>query len=224
MSYISSNRLRYHYEYILRQDLLLKFNYVNIMQVPRLCEIYIYSQVAFESIKNVSLALELLSGQKIQERGALDGKKGYEFKPVSTKGTRIVSINRNNKGALKNRLARGAINKMNIRGDTRGSAVSTGGYGSTRLSLVETSLRGPHLMYNFLEKFITVIAFFDYTVQFQVNTILIQVGSPIRLFPEIQNHFGFFENIQNIQVKVVTSALTEKETQLLWAGFIQKEL
>ena len=30
------NRLRFHYENLLRQDLLLKFNYANIMEVPRL--------------------------------------------------------------------------------------------------------------------------------------------------------------------------------------------
>jgi ribosomal protein L5 len=37
------NRLRFHYENLLRQDLLLKLNYANIMEVPRLCKIIVVS-------------------------------------------------------------------------------------------------------------------------------------------------------------------------------------
>jgi hypothetical protein len=45
----------------------------------------------------------------------------------------------------------------------------------------------------------------------------------VRLFPEIQNHFEFFESVQNLQVILVTSALSENETKLLWTGLLQKE-
>jgi hypothetical protein len=90
-------------------------------------------------------------------------------------------------------------------------------------------------MYNFLEKLITVLtASYDYKIQFKAR------GSPgkarsqevqitlsnreVRLFPEIQNHFEFFECFQSVQVTLVTSASTEKETRLIWTGLQQKEI
>ncbi|GJP31899.1 hypothetical protein CLOM_g16381 [Closterium sp. NIES-68] len=98
-----------------------------------------------------------------------------------------------------------------------------GGF-SDGLRSVRTSLRSPSLMYNFLEKLITIISFYDYTLQIEANTIQITLGTQVRLFPEIQNHFEFFESFQNLQVIIVTSALTENETQLLWTGLLQKEI
>ncbi len=59
----SLNRLRFHYEYIVRQDLLLKCNYNNIFEVPRVCKMLIVSRVFNES-KHVPLVLEVISGQK----------------------------------------------------------------------------------------------------------------------------------------------------------------
>jgi hypothetical protein len=200
----SSSRLRYHYEHILRQDLLLKLNYANIMEVPRLCEIKISSKVrSYDYVKSVSLALEILCGQKFVERSC------------SAENTRH--------GAHAPRAAahRQAKNFLTNRSKTASSRLAQ--YGSVGFRLVETSLHAPLLMYNFLDKFITALAFYDYTIFYQTNTIQITVGAQVRLFPEIQNHFEFFESLQNLQVTIVTSALSEKETQLLWTGLLQKE-
>jgi hypothetical protein len=200
----SSSRLRYHYENILRQDLLLKLNYANIMQVPRLCKINIFSQVPYNDLKSVSLALEIICGQKFVERGAVRENKSF---------SRHGALSLPQRASLKNFLSLRAKTK-------RGATVSAEGMRSMR-----SSLRSPPLMYNFLEKLITIISFYDYTIQIQANTIQITIATPLGgLFPEIQNHFEFFESAQNLQVIIVTSALTENETQLLWTGLLQKEI
>ena len=73
-----SNKLCFHYQYILRSDLLLKLNYSNIMEIPHLTKVMILSQVPYESIKQVSLALEIISGQKfIQTESSLLQLKPY---------------------------------------------------------------------------------------------------------------------------------------------------
>ena len=48
------NRLRFHYENLLRQDSLLKLNYANIMEVPRLCKIIIVPKAPSNLIKNIN--------------------------------------------------------------------------------------------------------------------------------------------------------------------------
>lgn len=60
---LSFNRLRFHYEHVLRQDLLLKYNYVNLLQVPQLCKILIVLRTS-ESVKQLTLAFEMVCGQK----------------------------------------------------------------------------------------------------------------------------------------------------------------
>nr|YP_008802488.1 ribosomal protein subunit L5 [Asclepias syriaca]AGZ63023.1 ribosomal protein subunit L5 [Asclepias syriaca] len=54
--------LYFHYEDVLRQDLLLKLNYANVMEVPGLCKIRVVPKA---SIKNGKLAMEILCGQKV---------------------------------------------------------------------------------------------------------------------------------------------------------------
>jgi hypothetical protein len=60
------NRLAYHYQNVLRQDLLLKCSNSNIMDTPELCNINIVAQVAYDQklVKQKRLALEIISGQK----------------------------------------------------------------------------------------------------------------------------------------------------------------
>lgn len=66
--------LYFHYEDVLRQDLLLKLNYANVMEVPGLCKIRVVPKAA-PSIKNGKLAMEILCGQKlIQKQRASIGK------------------------------------------------------------------------------------------------------------------------------------------------------
>lgn len=208
--FTSSSRLRYHYEYILRQDLLLKLSYANIMQVPRLCEINIsFTKLrSFDYAKNVSLALEIICGQKLVERsiGPLSCHALYRKPPGSSRKVQnFLALREKTGGAAK----LGEKSSRNMQ--------------STSYRLLETSLRAPQSMYNFLEKLITALAFYDYTIRIQANTIQITLGTQVRLFPEIQNHFEFFENAQNLQVTIITSALSQNETQLLWTGFSQKE-
>nr|YP_010736393.1 ribosomal protein L5 [Zygnema circumcarinatum]QKQ14722.1 ribosomal protein L5 [Zygnema circumcarinatum]WEL36366.1 ribosomal protein L5 [Zygnema circumcarinatum] len=62
---LSLNRLRFHYEHVLRQDLLCKYNYANIFQIPQLSKMLIVAQVSSESVKQVTLAFEIVCGQKI---------------------------------------------------------------------------------------------------------------------------------------------------------------
>lgn len=67
--------LYFHYEDVSRQDLLLKPNHANVMEVPGLCEIRIVPKASSPYdfiIKNGKLAMEISCGQKFiqTERGS----------------------------------------------------------------------------------------------------------------------------------------------------------
>lgn len=68
--------LNFHYEDVLRQDLLLKLNYANVMEVPGLCEIRLVPKAPYDLIiKNGKLAMEISCGQKlIQTQRGSTGK------------------------------------------------------------------------------------------------------------------------------------------------------
>nr|WRW54372.1 ribosomal protein L5 [Citrus reticulata] len=68
--------LYFHYEDVLRQDLLLKLNYANVMEVPGLCEIRVVPKKPYDFIiKNGKLAMEISCGQKfIETQRGLTGK------------------------------------------------------------------------------------------------------------------------------------------------------
>lgn len=59
--------LHFHYEDVSRQDLLLKLNYANVMDVPGLCEIRVVPKAAPSDfiIQNGKLAMEISCGQKL---------------------------------------------------------------------------------------------------------------------------------------------------------------
>ncbi|CAL5067174.1 unnamed protein product [Urochloa decumbens] len=60
--------LHFHYEDILRQDLLLKQNHANIMQVPGLYEVRLSPKAGSElRVPIGKLAMEILSGQRFKE-------------------------------------------------------------------------------------------------------------------------------------------------------------
>lgn len=74
------NRLRFHYENVLRQDSLLKPNHANIMEVPRSCEIIVIPKAPSDLIKNVKLAMEIVCGQEfIQTRSRGSTGKSFRF-------------------------------------------------------------------------------------------------------------------------------------------------
>ena len=68
--------LHFHYEDVLRQDLLLKLNHANVMEVPGLCEIRVVPKAPYNFIiKNGKLAMEISCGQKfIQTQRGSTGK------------------------------------------------------------------------------------------------------------------------------------------------------
>lgn len=81
--------LNFHYEDVLRQDLLLKLNYANVMEVPGLCEIRL---VPSFRIKNGKLAMEILCGQRfIQQKRDPFFKAGKSFRSGDEKDTGYVS-------------------------------------------------------------------------------------------------------------------------------------
>lgn len=218
---ISSNRLRYYYENILRQDLLLKLNCPNLMQVPRICEILISSQVPNDSVKNISIALEILSGQKPfvlgNKASGPSSLKQQSLDFVRRKEGKNINHTKFNSGTKKYPL----VNSKTVSGQNNFARQGAHNF-------VETSLRCSDLMYLFLEKFFTILVFFEFNIEYQTNMIQITVkeATPIKWFPEIENHLEYFESFQNMQVRVITTSCRDiSETKLLWTGLAeQKEI
>ena len=210
----TSNRIRYYYENILRYDLLLKLNYNNIMQVPQICKIIILAHsVPYNNVKSVSLALEILCGQKVFCT-ILPDPSGHNFKASK----KPIKNWRRSNAAWHSGKARSRIPT------DRRISVS-----QSNSALLSCSLRA-RTMYNFLEKLISLRLSSStetksyWKVQGE-NTIQMKLGNrQLRLFPEIQNHFEFFECLQSIQIKLITSAGSKQETLLLWTGLQQKEI
>jgi ribosomal protein L5 len=210
-----TSRLRFHYEHILRQDLLLKGQYANIMEVPRLAKAHIaqaatpkgllaqpphgkqtsaVSTTANGDVQNACLALEILCGQK--------GIATVEN--PETSGGRHVKASQ-----LQKSMSAGAKN----------SGIKL------KLNTTVRSCLRAHILYNFLEKLITIIACYEFKSQINTKAIHLNIGTNLlRLFPEIQNHFEIFESAQSVNVIIVTSAKSAQETRLLWTGLLQKEV
>ncbi len=77
-----ANRHRFHYENLLRQNLLLKLNYANIIEVPRLCKIIIVPKAPSNLIRNVKLAMEIICSQKFtqtQSRSRNSTRRSFRF-------------------------------------------------------------------------------------------------------------------------------------------------
>lgn len=58
------NRLRFHYENVLRHDLLAKFNYNNIMEVPKVEAVVVVGKAPLDAEKAAKVAFEVMCGQK----------------------------------------------------------------------------------------------------------------------------------------------------------------
>lgn len=84
--------LYFHYEDVSRQDLLLKPNHANVMEVPGLCEIRVVPLVPYDFIiKNGKLAMEIPCGQKF-----IQTKKGSTGK--SFRSNSFLGSNKDKKG------------------------------------------------------------------------------------------------------------------------------
>ncbi|CAK7322454.1 unnamed protein product [Dovyalis caffra] len=76
--------LYFHYEDVLRQDLLLKLNHANVMEVEGLCEIRVVPKAPYDFIiKNGKLAMEIPCGQKFIQTQR--GSTGKSFRSRSNK-------------------------------------------------------------------------------------------------------------------------------------------
>lgn len=214
---LNVNRLRYHYQNVLRQDLLLKCAHSNIMETPELRKVMIVAQVPYESVKQKRLALEILCGQKAVHFGATKGFFGRKMRQSSisgtSKGTQYSSFN-----FQKGLRQRGVL----FYGKT--GRLSTPAFGpASPKYYVRVCLRDESL-YNFIEKLVTVICFQDFPIKIKGNIIELTIASNIlRLFPEIQNHFDLF-SVHNLEIMILTSAKNQEETRLVWTGLFQKEI
>ena len=89
--------LHFHYEDVLRQDLLLKLNHANVMEVPGLFEIRLVPKAASDfRIQFGKLAMEILCGQRFiqTQRGPyFQAGKSFRSNPFlgSEKDTGYVS-------------------------------------------------------------------------------------------------------------------------------------
>ena len=87
--------LHFHYEDVLRQDLLLKLNHANVMEVPGLFEIRLVPKAASDfRIPFSKLAMEILCGQRfIQTQSNFKAGKSFRSNPFlgSEKDTGYVS-------------------------------------------------------------------------------------------------------------------------------------
>jgi ribosomal protein L5 len=205
-----TSRLRFHYEHILRKDLLLKGQYANIMEVPRLAKAHIaqakpkrlaqpsggkptsaVSTTANGDVQNASLALEMICGQKC----------------VTAVETTLTGGRRVKASQLQKSV----------------SAGSKGGFKLQLNSILRSCLRA-QMLYNFLEKLITIIALYEFKLQINTKAIHLHLGTNLlRLFPEIQNNFEMVSSAQSVNVIIVTSAKSARETRLLWTGLLQEE-
>lgn len=75
--------LHFHYEDVSRQDLLLKLNYANVMEVPGLCEIRVVPKAAPSDfiIQNGKLAMEISCGQKLIQTHRGSTGKSFRSNP-----------------------------------------------------------------------------------------------------------------------------------------------
>ena len=218
-----SNKLCFHYQHILRSDLLLKLNYSNIMEIPHLTKVMILSQVPYESIKQVSLALEIISGQKfIQTESSLLQSNPMSRRIKHAFDVSSSSFSQTNPLKARQLTSHSSMRKEPKKGSMRKNKNELNSYNTQFQKetdyLVRCCLR-LEIMYHFLEKLITILCFHDYKTQIQANTIQLTLkANLLRLFPEIQHYIELFEAVQNVQVIIFTSARTEKETRLLWTG------
>ena len=211
---LTSTRLRFHYEHILRQDLLLKGQYGNILEVPRLAK----AQISRANPK-VSRPLPW------QNKGSkASGKQTSAVSTTTTKGDELAS-----------RLARAMLCGQ------KGSATEQPETSRVKASLLRQSVAAifkaklkpqplvrsclrAQILYNFLEKLISTIAFYEFKWQINNKAIHFNIGTDLlRLFPEIQEHFAILESAKGVKVIIVTSAKSARETRLLWTGLWQKE-
>ncbi|YP_009477616.1 ribosomal protein L5 (mitochondrion) [Nymphaea colorata] len=88
--------LHFHYEDVLRQDLLLKPNHANVMEVPGLCEIRVVSKPFAPSSfgsQNGKLAMEISCGQRFVQTQRSSTGKSFRSNPFLGSDKERVTVN-----------------------------------------------------------------------------------------------------------------------------------
>jgi ribosomal protein L5 len=180
------------------------------MEIPRLNTVILSTHnISQNNIKNTSLALEIICGQKTFCT-MLSNSGTQHFSSSSKRNQNFAKASKGKKRT-----------KLNVKFNPNSQF---------NLAFIICSLRS-RLMYNFLEKLLSFLinpkiastSLNHFKIQINGSEIQLTLHSrELRLFPEIQNHFELFENFQRTQIKIITSAKNEKDTKLLWEGLEQK--
>ncbi|KAI5012109.1 hypothetical protein ZWY2020_024243 [Hordeum vulgare] len=194
--------LHFHYEDVLRQDLLLKLNHANVMEVPRLCEITLVPKGASDfRVQFGKLAMGILCHQRFIQTQTL-----LEFRILAS-ALPLPYVD-----AWQSHFD--PIHSWGPKKDT--------GYVSDFAR--QSILRG-HGMYHFLVRILTVMSMLDSPIKIRENSIKYFLETEFCEFsPEMEDHFEIFEHIRGFNVTIFTSADTKDETLLLWSGFVIMEL
>lgn len=174
------DRFESYYNSIICQDLILKNNYMNIFEIPKLSKIVINttSNLYSNDKKNIIpifLALELITGQK----------------PKFT--------------SAKKSIASFKIRKNQIIG-------------------CKVSLRKKKL-YNFLNIFSTIVLpklrnFQGFSKKSMDSFENFSLGfNGLLLFPHLENHFEYFQNIPGVNINFCTNKSCRKNTKLLYSAY-----
>jgi large subunit ribosomal protein L5 len=170
-TYFSQHRLATHYKQIICQDLLLKYSFNNIMEIPQLSKIVCSttSKTIVHDKKYIVpgfVALEMISGQKLKYTSAKKSIATFKLRKKELLGCKVTLRN--------------------------------------------------HAMYNFLQKFITIIIprlrdTYKIGVQHLDNNANINIGiDNLLIFPELENHFEYFEYLSGINISIVTKNMKKK--------------
>ncbi|KAF6139232.1 hypothetical protein GIB67_013217 [Kingdonia uniflora] len=188
--------LHFHYEEVLRQDLLLKPNHANVLEVPVPFEIRVVpkpNEISTPSptlnrsekrTKNVKLAMEIHSGQRF-----INDRRAPKF--LGSSRSNPTSHLMGHGGPGRQSTLRGLLlSHFSVRISTVMSAIDLGDS--------PVSIRGNSILFSMEREF-------------------------CELSPELEEHFELFEEMRGFNVTIVTSAKTEDETLPLWSGLLQKD-
>ena len=217
--------LHFHYEDVLRQDLLLKLNYASVMEVPGLFEIRLVPYIPVSALsgepKKSPKEIPGTAAQKHQLR-----RKGDQFASVAS--CFLASIR------ILGKLAIEILCGQRFIHTERGPEIQAGKcFRSNRSEEKEetgvsdfarqSALRG-HGMSNFLVRILTVIPILDSPVEIREKSIQFSMEREFCEFsPELKSSFEIFEHIRGFNVTILTSAKTKDETLVLWNGFLLKD-
>lgn len=218
------NRIHHFYENILRYDLLLKLDCTNILEVPQLNRaIVLANQVPPNNQKNASLALEILSGQKASNAAIPISADLYAQK--SNKRSKTARLVLNKKSSLiefskSHQISQALYTFCSLRSSSMYHFLDKFLGCASHLTLGDTGVS-----FEKVQNMLTSRSSHDSKIQIHGQEMNFTLNNrELRLFPEIPNHFEFFEHIPTVQIKLISSTKNKNATLLLWTGLQQKEI